>query len=408
MLNQRLKVSLSASFIGCCFAVGIGMGLLSRLQVETPTDNAISVKTTTAPSLSTDSVKIPTTNKQNLAKSPVLSGATAGSKATGVSRSIVIQAVGDVIPGTNYPNHRLPADSNQLIPKSVRAYLNRADLLFGNFETTLTNYPYSAKDISRGQVFAFRSPPEYSQLFADVGFDVFNIANNHAKDFGMQGFKDTVNNLKNVGIETVGHKNEILYLEKNNNKIAMIGFAPYDMYNSIHDLKTATSLVKKAREKANIVIISMHAGAEGTGALHTKNKTEYFYGENRGNSIQFARTMIDAGADLVLGHGPHVPRAMEMYNGKLIAYSLGNFLGYRTLSTVAQAGYSMILEVKMTPEGSLEQAKIIPVRMDKQGIPYIDQNFNTVQLVRSLNKHDFPDSSVEINQKGELIVANSQ
>ncbi len=388
MLNQRLKASFPVSFISCCFLLGIGIGLLIRFQTQTSTKNETSVKTATAPSVKIDSTGISTSKKLNTAK------------------SVTIQAVGDIIPGTNYPNYRLPSNPNQLIPKSVRAYLSRADVLFGNIETTLTNYRYSTKDISRGQVFAFRSPPEYAKLFADVGFDVFNIANNHARDFGMVGFKDTMNNLKNVGIETIGHKNKILFLEKNNNKIAMIGFAPYGFYNSIHDLEAAKALVKKARKKANIVVISMHAGAEGTGALHTKNKTEYFYGENRGNSIKFARTMIDAGADLLLGHGPHVPRAMEIYKGKLIAYSLGNFLGYRTLSTVAQAGYSMILEVKISPEGSLEKAKIIPVRMNKQGIPYIDQNFNTVQLVRYLNQYDFPQSTLEINQKGELVLAN--
>lgn len=357
-----------------------------RFQVQTSQKNDIEVKTAIASLESKDSKKIPSTEKKNTAK------------------SIVIKAVGDVIPGTNYPNYRLPSNSNQLISKSVKAYLSQADVLFGNFETTLTNYRYSAKDVSRGQVFAFRSPPEYANLFSDAGFDVFNIANNHARDFGMTGFKDTMNNLKNVGIETLGHKNQILYLNKNNNKIAMIGFAPYEFYNSIHDLEAAKALVRKARKEANIVIISMHAGAEGTGALHTKNKTEYFYGENRGNSIKFARTMIDEGADLVLGHGPHVPRAMEMYKEKLIAYSLGNFLGYRTLSTVAQAGYSMILEVKISPKGKVEKAKIIPVRMDRQGIPYIDQNFNTVQLVRYLNKSDFPQSAIDINRKGELIL----
>ena len=387
MLNQKLRASLSVAFVGCCFALGFGISLLMRFQARTSQKNDVMVKTAIASLESRDSKVISTAKKRHTAK------------------SIVIKAVGDVIPGTNYPNYRLPANSNQLISKPVRAYLAQADVLFGNFETSLTNYRYSAKDVSRGQVFAFRSPPEYAKLFADVGFDVFNIANNHARDFGMIGFKDTQKNLKNVGIETLGHKNQILFLNKNNNKIAMIGFAPYGFYNSIHDLEAAKALVKKARKEANIVIISMHVGAEGTGALHTKNKTEYFYGENRGNSIKFARTMIDSGADLVLGHGPHVPRAMEMYKGKLIAYSLGNFLGYRTLSSVAQAGYSMILEVKMSPQGSVEKAKIVPVRMNKQGIPYIDQNFKTVRLVRYLNKSDFPQSPIEINQKGELILA---
>ncbi|MEL6460677.1 MAG: CapA family protein [Cyanobacteria bacterium J06621_15] len=387
MLNQKLRASLSVGFVSCCFALGFGISLLMRFQVQTSQKNDVEVKTAIASLESKNSKKISDTQKKNTAK------------------SIVIKAVGDVIPGTNYPNYRLPSNSNQLISKSVRAYLSQSDVLFGNFETTLTNYRYSAKDVSRGQVFAFRSPPEYAKLFSDVGFDVFNIANNHARDFGMVGFKDTMKNLKNVGIETLGHKNQILYLNKNNNKIAMIGFAPYEFYNSINDLEAAKALVRKARKEANIVIISMHAGAEGTGALHTKNKTEYFYGENRGNSIKFARTMIDEGADLVLGHGPHVPRAMEMYKGKLIAYSLGNFLGYRTLSSVAQAGYSMILEVKMSSKGKVEKAKIIPVRMNREGIPYIDQNFNTVQLVRYLNKSDFPQSPININKKGELILA---
>jgi Bacterial capsule synthesis protein PGA_cap len=318
---------------------------------------------------------------------------------------ITIQAVGDVIPGTNYPDNRLPRDRNQLIPKSVRAYLQRADLLFGNLETSLTTYPYSSKDINQGQTFAFRSPPTYAKLFADVGFDVFNMANNHALDFGKTGFRDTVNNLAAVGIETLGHKNQILYKQVRNVPVAMIGFTTYDIYNSIHDLETAKALVEEARKNANLVIISMQAGAEGTGAMHVKNQTEYFYGEDRGNSMKFARTMIDAGADLVIGHGPHVPRAMEIYKGKLIAYSLGNFLGYRTLSTEAETGYSMILEVKMNSSGKLVGGKIIPVRINRQGIPQIDQYFTTVSLLRYLNKNDFPEKPMKINKKGEIVLA---
>jgi poly-gamma-glutamate capsule biosynthesis protein CapA/YwtB (metallophosphatase superfamily) len=319
---------------------------------------------------------------------------------------VTIQAVGDVIPGTNFPDYRLPKNKNYLIPKSVKRFLQRADILFGNFESSLTNHPNAAKDITRQQIFAFRSPPEYANLFADVGFDVFNIANNHAKDFGLVGFRDTIKNLKKVGIETVGHKNQILLLEANKIPIAMIGFAPYDFYNSIHNIEQAQQLVKKAKNKAKIVIVSMHAGSEGTAALRVKNKTEFFYGENRGNSIKFARAMIDSGADLVLGHGPHVPRAMEVYKDKLIAYSLGNFLGFRTLSTVAETGYSMILEVKLNTEGDLVDGKIIPVRLDKQGIPYIDNKFRTVALLRNLIQKDFPNSQIQFDNKGYILLQN--
>jgi poly-gamma-glutamate capsule biosynthesis protein CapA/YwtB (metallophosphatase superfamily) len=324
MINRNLGKLLSLLFVSICLCLGIGIGSAIRLGRTQASD--------TAPG---DTLPIlpPATEEQIFPD------------------SITIQAVGDIIPGTNYPDNRLPRHRNQLIPNSVRTHLQKADILFGNFETSLTNHPNTSKDISNGQVFAFRSPPTYAKLFADVGFDVLNVANNHSLDFGEVGFKDTIKNLKAVGIETLGHKNQILFLEANNIPVAMIGFAPYDVYNSINDIQTAKRLVKEAKKNASIVIISMHAGAEGTNALNVENNTEFFYGENRGNSIKFARTMIDAGADLVLGHGPHVPRAMEMYKGKLIAYSLGNFLGYRTLSTAAETGYSMILEVKLNPKG---------------------------------------------------------
>ncbi|MDJ0616613.1 MAG: CapA family protein [Calothrix sp. MO_192.B10] len=384
MFDRRLGQLLSFSLLSC-FCMGIGIGVFLRFgQIESSNAAPTPSKLAKGPKLLPDFHNLPP-----------------------FESNITIQAVGDIVPGTNFPNYRLPRNKNRLIPRSVRAYLQRADLLFGNFESTLTNHPYTRKNISTGRAFAFRSPPRYAKLFADVGFDVFNIANNHAFDFGKVGFRDTMGNLDKVGIQTVGHKNQILFLEKKNITIAMIGFAPYTRYNSIHDLQTAAALVKEAKSRANIVVVSMHAGAEGRKALYVQNKTEYFYGENRGNSIKFARTMIDAGADLVLGHGPHVPRAMEIYQDKLIAYSLGNFLGYRTLSTKAQASYSMILEVKLNQWGDLIGGKIIPMRMTRRGIPYIDQRFRTVGLLRYLNRKAFPHKQFKINQLGEIIVNQS-
>jgi hypothetical protein len=390
MANRPLRQLLWISFISLCFCVGIGIGVVIRLG-RSQQSQAATTSTETIP----DGFFLPESTSPPLIEEPTFSD------------SVTIKAVGDIIPGTNFPNHRLPRNRNQLLPKSVRAYLQGADVLFGNFESTLTNHPYSAKDASRSQVFAFRSPPAYAQLFTDVGFDVMNIANNHARDFGLVGLGDTVKNFKAVGIETLGHKNQILLTKVNNAAIAMIGFAPYEFFNSIHDLETAIALVEEATKQANIVIISMHAGSEGTRALHLKDKTEFFYGENRGNSLNFARTMIDSGADLVIGHGPHVPRAMEIYNGKLIAYSLGNFLGYRTLSTVAQTGYSMILEVKLNSQGDLIASKVIPVHLDSQGIPHIDQHFRTVGLLRYLISKDFPHNQLEINKLGEIVVEDS-
>ncbi|MBD2523233.1 CapA family protein [Nostoc sp. FACHB-133] len=390
MANLSLGKEFSFSFISICLYLGISIGVVIRLGQSQQLNAAT---TPTEPVLLPFAIPEPRsfTPKQQIS-----------------SDIITIKAVGDIIPGTNFPNYRLPRFRDQLLPKSVRSHLQGSDILFGNFESSLTNYPYTTKDTSRGQVFAFRSPPGYARLFAEAGFNVFNMANNHAMDFGPVGFKDTKKNLEAVGIATLGHKNQILYLKANNIPVAMVGFSPYEMYNSIHNLGAAQALVAEAKNKAKIVVVSMHAGAEGTGALHIKNQTEFFYGENRGNSIQFARNMIDAGADLVLGHGPHVPRAMEIYKGKIIAYSLGNFLGYRTLSTNAQTGDSMILEVKLNSVGNLVSSKIIPVRMSQQGIPQIDQHFRTVKLIRSLNNQAFPKNPVKINKKGEVVVKKSK
>ena len=385
MANRSMRKVPSFVFISVCLYLGISIGVVIRLGQS----QRLNAATTPTEPVSLQ-LAIPVTPSITQGKT--------------FPDTITIKAVGDIIPGTNFPNYRLPRFRDQLLPKSVRTYLQGSDILFGNFESSLTNYPYTAKDISRGQVFAFRSPPAYAQLFAEAGFNVFNMANNHAMDFGPVGFKDTKKNLEAVGIATLGHKNQILYLEANNIPVAMIGFSPYEMYNSINNLAVAQALVTEAKNKANVVIVSMHAGAEGTGALHVKNQTEFFYGENRGNSIKFARNMIDAGADLVLGHGPHVPRAMEIYKGKIIAYSLGNFLGYRTLSTNAQTGDSMILEVKLNSAGNLVSSKIIPVRMNGQGIPQIDRYFRTVKLMRSLNNQAFPKNPVKINKKGEVVV----
>ncbi len=316
--------------------------------------------------------------------------------------SITIKAVGDIIPGTNYPYSKLPQNERVLF-QSVKAHLQGADLLFGNFESTLTNYPYSAKNTSNGRSFAFRTPPSYAQLLKSAGFDVLNVANNHSGDFFERGFEDTFKNIEKARMKAVGKKGKILYMTVKGVRVAFIGFSNYDFHNSILDLPEAKKLVAEARKNASIVVISVHAGAEGTGAMRVRNQQESFYGENRGNMVLFSRTMIDAGADLILGHGPHVPRAVELYKGKLIAYSLGNFLGYRSLSTVAELGYSLILQVELNAEGDFVSGKIVPVHLDGQGIPYIDQYFRSVQLIRNLTQSDFPKTALRIERNGKIV-----
>jgi hypothetical protein len=142
--------------------------------------------------------------------------------------------------------------------------------------------------------------------------------------------------------------------------------------------------------------------------MRTRNATEYFFGENRGNVVLFSRTAIDSGADLVLGHGPHVVRALELYKGRLIAYSLGNFMGYRTLSTVGELGWSLVLEVQLDQQGNFISGKIHPLQLTGEGVPQPDPKGKTIRLMRSLTRQDFPTTPLSIQEDGTITVLSKQ
>jgi len=319
-----------------------------------------------------------------------------------IPAAVQIKAVGDVIPGTDFPNYRLPNDPNYLF-NSVKMFMGEVDIVFGNFESTLTDYPYAAKDISQGMTFAFRTPPNWTDVLKSAGFDVLSVANNHSFDFGDAGFEDTIANIHQSGMQAVGRKGDIVKFDANGYTVAFIGYSYWPDHNYMNDLATATALVQQAQAEADMVVISVHAGAEGTDAMRVRNQTEYFFSENRGNMVQFSRAMIDAGADLILGHGPHVPRAIELYQDKLIAYSLGNFLGYRTLSTTGPLGLSMILQVDLDEAGDFLKGRVIPVALDQNGVPYIDNAFASVTLVRQLTRQDFPETPLTIDEMGYIL-----
>ncbi|PSB06152.1 poly-gamma-glutamate biosynthesis protein, partial [filamentous cyanobacterium CCP2] len=322
--------------------------------------------------------------------------------------TITIKSVGDIIPGTNYPSNRLPDQDGYWLFDGVKDFFGETDILFGNFESTLTDYPYTPKDTGQGQTFAFRTPPHYANLLKEVGFDVLSVANNHSFDFDDQGFDDTIAHIEAAGMQAVGRRGQIVYRTVNDVTVAFIGFSYFADHNSMHELDLAKALVDEAKQQASIVVISVHAGAEGSDAIRTRNETEFFFGENRGNMVEFSRAMIDQGADLVLGHGPHVPRALELYKSRIIAYSLGNFMGYRTLSTDGVLGNSLILETQLAADGRFISGNIIPVQLDNRGVPSVDDSFRSVSLIRNLIESDFPVTPLLIGNNGEIIINEAE
>src|SRR5207249_2245260 len=155
-------------------------------------------------------------------------------------------------------------------------------------------------------------------------------------------------------------------------RVAILGFAPYPWAQSLLDIASAQRLVRAASASADIVIVTMHAGAEGSAHAHVRRGSEFYLGEKRGDVVAFAHAVVAAGADLVLGHGPHVLRGLEWYRGRLIAYSLGNFLGNGTLNATGLGGVSCVLRVSLAHDGALADARVVPIRLVPPGLPERD------------------------------------
>ena len=156
------------------------------------------------------------------------------------------------------------------------------------------------------------------------------------------------------------------------------------------------------------MIVSVHAGAEGEQSTRVSKKMEIYLRQKRGNVYAFARNAVDAGADLVIGHGPHVLRALEIYRDRLIAYSLGNFIGYGRFSTAGKKGISAVLEVQTDLKGKCLDGRVIPIILNKTGVPFYDPDKKAFSLLNRLAALDFPESGIEIDANGAFRFPSSK
>lgn len=309
--------------------------------------------------------------------------------------AVSFAAVGDIAMVAN-------SDGGASYFASVQRYL-RGGVVLGNLEGTLTERGGSKCGSGSSNCFAFRAPPSYVSLLTRAGFTIMNLANNHAYDFGPVGLTDTVAALDRAGLRHTGRPGEIAVLKVRGVKVAVLGFASYPWAQSLTDVSTARALVRRADAVADLVVVTMHAGAEGSSANHVRPGVEYFLGENRGDPVTFTHAVVDAGADLVVGHGPHVLRGMEWYRGRLIAYSMGNFVGCHTLSTSGVLSLSGVLQATLRADGSWVRGELVPVRMVGCGVPERDPAEAAHGFVRELSKQDFGRRGVRISRAGVLL-----
>lgn len=304
-------------------------------------------------------------------------------------RTVTIAAVGDIMMGTDFPAPRLPPQDGALLFAEAGPILRAADIAFGNLEGPITSSRSCAKDVSRKHTFAFRSPPRLARNLATAGFDVMSLANNHSRDFGYAGMADTKRILDSLGIKYSSKEGEVASFEVDGLKVGLIALTTGSSPRSILNIEMCRKEVAELAPGYDVLIVSFHGGSEGTAALHTYDKFENLFGEPRGNVVQFAHAMIDAGADVIIGHGPHVPRGIEIYKDRVIAYSLGNYCTYRCMQLVAELGYAPLLVVEVDSAGRFLRGQIHSFTQSPPGGPKTDTTEKAFNLMRTLSIADF-------------------
>ncbi len=316
--------------------------------------------------------------------------------------TITVIGVGDIMMGSSYPEAVLPPADGAYLMKEVEHVLRSADVTFGNLEGTLLDEGGTAKTCRDPKVcYVFKSPTRYVQNLVNAGFDVMSIANNHAGDFGETGRRSTIKTLDDAGIYHTGQlPKRYVTFEKEGIKYGVAAFSPNSNCININNIKEAKAIVQELDSLVDIVIVSFHGGAEGAQYQNVPRKHELYHGEDRGDVYAFSHTLIDAGADIIFGHGPHVTRAVEVYKNRFIAYSLGNFCTYGGINVAGINGWAPIIKVFTNASGGFIKAEITPTYQIYRDRVKIDTANRVITKIQELTKKDFPEVPVRIDGNG--------
>lgn len=331
--------------------------------------------------------------------SAAFGAAPAGAADARPGQSFTLAWGGDFTPGSKYG---LPPGNGTTMLSAVAGILSGVDLATLNLEGTLGRGGASKCGGGGANCYAFQAPAANAAALWSAGVDLVNVANNHAFDFGALGASLTARSLTRYGVRWTGRRNQITLVDLPRARVAALGFAAYDWASPIRDLGTVRALVAQAAARANAVVVFMHAGAEGQSKTHTPNRDEEAYGELRGNPRAFAHAAIDAGADIVLGSGPHVLRGMEIYRSRLIAYSLGNLAGYRNFALGGRSALSGLLRVRLGPQGAFAAGTFTSLRLAGPGVPQLDASQASARLVTTLSGQDFGRRGVRILEDASI------
>lgn len=322
---------------------------------------------------------------------------------------ITIAAVGDIMLGTSFPAERYLPPSNDPYPlmSSLFETLSLPDLAFGNLEGPFSDDALLAKKCrDTTTCYAFRVPENYAGVLDSAGFDLISLANNHIGDFGYEARMTTKSILDSLDISYAGTDEApwVIRTIFDSTRVGFCAFSPNRGTVNLHDVKRVEEIISLLEDSCDIIVVSVHGGGEGAENQHVTREEEYYFGENRGNIYEFARRVIDLGADIVLGHGPHVTRALEIYRGRLIAYSLGNFCTYRRFNLQGPNGYAPLIHACLDKDGEFIFGKIIPVYQNNLGHVKQDPEKRAIFKIQELIQSDFPESKLIVDEKGNITV----
>jgi poly-gamma-glutamate capsule biosynthesis protein CapA/YwtB (metallophosphatase superfamily) len=309
------------------------------------------------------------------------------------------------MPSTSYPStaylSTIPPEKFQ---QTLAGILGDSDIRFGNLEGTMAGDAPCLKACSTpSRCYAFNIPAHYADLLKQSGFNLLSLANNHISDFGKPGRESTVGLLTSSGIACGGTLEKPFdILSINGRQVGFAAFAPHQGVANLLNRAAAVRQVQRLSALCDIVVVSVHGGAEGTGAEHVPRQEEIYLNENRGDLYAFSHAMVDAGADLILGHGPHVVRGMELYKDRLIAYSLGNFFTWARFNLDGPKGVAPVLTATLAADGRFIGGRILSFRQPYMNLPQPDPSFTAAKEAARLSREDFPESPLRIAEDGTL------
>jgi hypothetical protein len=298
-------------------------------------------------------------------------------------------------------------DSPAELLAPLKPLVEGADVVLLNVESAIGSGWTPSKCGPRSKnCFAFRAPVASAEALSGLGPRrvVGNVANNHARDAGNDGQDTTVAILERAGVLVTGDDTLATPVPTPaGDTIGVLGFYTSSDTPDARDTAAVHRHVARAASRYPVVIATMHLGAEGQGAQRTRDVNERYLRIDRGNPIAFADAAVRGGAALIVGHGPHVMRALEWRErGALIAYSLGNLLTYGPFALKEPMNRGGVLCATIDRKGRVESASLTSTVQIAPGVLSADSTHRAAALVDSLSALDFRVTGAHADRTGVL------